>query len=124
MQIAGNGHADKIDHLVSTGMLDRETRRKLQKFLEEVELTIFTANREVIQRMVPKLDRANFATFAVRVAEARAHYVKTALEISTKADQTPADIARLRAAREANDELLHAFEAAHRLIERGYADIG
>lgn len=124
MQFAGFGSKEKVDHLVSKDMMDRETRRQLHKFLEDVELTIYTANREVVQRMVPKLNRDNFTTFAVRVAEARANYVKTAMELATHADPSAADIARLKAARETNDELLHAFEAAHRLIERGYTDIG
>ena len=35
---------------------------------------------------------------------------------------SPVDIARLKAAREENEELLHAFDAAHRLIERGYVN--
>src|SRR3546814_20376411 len=87
-------------------MLDREVTRKLQKFLEEIEMGIFSANREVIRKAVPELTRESFMAFAVRVAEARARYIKAALELSAKANPTPAELAGLKAAREAHEEKL------------------
>jgi rRNA maturation endonuclease Nob1 len=120
MKILGYGKTDKVDHLVTKEMLDRESQRKLQKFLEETEMAIFTANREVMKKAVPELTRDSFMAFAVRVAEARARYLKIALELSANPNPSSEDIARLKAAREANDELLHAFEATKRVIERGY----
>jgi hypothetical protein len=120
MKILGYGKTEKVDHLVTREMLDRESQRKLQKFLEETEMAIFTANREVMKKAVPELTRESFMAFAVRVAEARARYLKIALELSSTAHPSSDDIARLKAAREANDELLHAFEATKRVIERGY----
>lgn len=120
MKIIGFGKNTKVDHLLSKDMLDREVTRKLQKFLEEIEMAIFSANREVIHKAVPELTRESFMAFAVRVAEARARYIKIALELSTKTNPSPEDIARLKAAREGNDELVHAFEATKRVIERGY----
>lgn len=120
MKILGYGKTEKIDHLVTKEMLDRDTHRKLQKFLEEIEMAIFSANREVMKKAVPELTRDAFMAFAVRVAEARARYLKIALELSANASPSAEDIARLKAAREANDELLHAFEATKRVIERGY----
>ena len=123
MKIIGFGKDNKVDHLLSKDMLDREVARKLQKFLEEVEMAIFSANREVIHKAVPELTRESFMAFAVRVAEARARYIKIALELSGKVNPTPEDIARLKSARESNDELVHAFEATKRLIERGYTSM-
>lgn len=120
MKILGYGKSDKVDHLVSKEMLDRESARKLQKFLEETEMAIFSANREVIRKAVPELTRESFMAFAVRVAEARARYIKAALDLSARQNPTPEDIAALKAAREANDELVQAFEATKRVIERGY----
>jgi len=120
MKILGYGKTDKVDHLVTKEMLDRDSHRKLQKFLEEIEMAIFSANREVMKKAVPELTRDSFMAFAVRVAEARARYLKIGLELSGNANPTAEDIARLKAAREANDELLHAFEATKRVIERGY----
>lgn len=120
MRILGYGKTEKVDHLVTKEMLDRESQRKLQKFLEETEMAIFSANREVMKKAVPELTRESFMAFAVRVAEARARYLKIALELSANTNPSADDIARLKAAREANDELLHAFEATKRVIERGY----
>ena len=120
MKILGYGKSDKVDHLVSKEMLDRESARKLQKFLEETEMAIFSANREVIRKAVPELTRESFMAFAVRVAEARARYIKAALDLSARQNPTPEDIAALKAAREASDELVQAFEATKRVIERGY----
>ncbi|WP_341913081.1 hypothetical protein [Ferrovibrio terrae] len=120
MRILGYGKTEKVDHLVSKEMLDRESARKLQKFLEEVEMAIFSANREVMKKAVPELTRDSFMAFAVRVAEARARYLKIALELATITNPSADDIGRLKAAREANDELVQAFEATKRVIERGY----
>jgi hypothetical protein len=120
MKILGYGKTDKVDHLVTKEMLDRDSHRKLQKFLEDIEMAIFSANREVMKKAVPELTRESFMAFAVRVAEARARYLKIALELSASPNPSSEDIARLKAAREANDELLHAFEATKRVIERGY----
>ncbi len=120
MKILGYGKTEKVDHLVTKEMLDRDSHRKLQKFLEEIEMAIFSANREVMKKAVPELTRESFMAFAVRVAEARARYLKIGIELSAIANPTADDIARLKAAREANDELLHAFEATKRVIERGY----
>lgn len=123
MRILGYSKNEKVDHLVSKDMLDRESQRKLQKFLEEVEMAIFSANREVMKKAVPELTRDSFMAFAVRVAEARARYLKIALELSAIANPTAEDISRLKAAREANDELVQAFEATKRVIERGYTTL-
>ena len=123
MRIIGYGKTDKVDHLVSKDMLDRESARKLQKFLEEIEMGIFSANREVIRKAVPELTRESFMAFAVRVAEARARYLKAALELSAKPNPAAEDIAHLKAAREASDELVQAFEATKRVIERGYTSL-
>ena len=123
MRIIGYGKTDKVDHLVSKDMLDRESARKLQKFLEETEMSIFSANREVIRKAVPELTRESFMALAVRVAEARARYIKAALELSAKVNPTAEEIADLKAAREANDELVQAFEATRRVIERGYTSL-
>jgi hypothetical protein len=123
MRILGYSKTEKVDHLVSKDMLDRDSQRKLQKFLEEVEMAIFSANREVLKKSVPELTRDSFMAFAVRVAEARARYLKIALELANKTNPSADDIAHLKAAREANDELVQAFEATKRVIERGYTTL-
>ncbi|GAB4175106.1 MAG: hypothetical protein OHK0024_12010 [Thalassobaculales bacterium] len=115
----------KVDRLVDSGMLDREHQRQLQKFIEDLEMAVFSANREIIGRVIPELNRDAFMRMALVVAEARAHYVKLALEVSATGHQPPQrDLERLHQARFAFEELLHGYEAAQRLIERGYTNIG
>ena len=123
-KVLGVFQEEKVDLLVDQGMLDKGARRRLARFVEQVEVAIFSANREVIQRAIPGLDRERFLRFAVVVAEARADYVKLALELTSKGHRLPPeDAARLRAARESVHELMDAFEATYRLIKRGYTPI-
>lgn len=124
VKVVGVFSDEKVDHLLDQGMLDKSTRRKLASFLEQIEVAIFSANREIIHRAIPGLDRDSFVRFAVAVAEARASYAKLGLELTRKG-QIPrkADLDRLREARETYEELVHAFEATHRLIKRGYSSI-
>lgn len=124
-KIAGVYNDEKVDHILDQGMLDKGTRRKLASFLEQIEVAVFTANREIIHRAIPDLDRDRFVHFAVSVAEARADYAKLALELTKNGRVPPkADLDRLKNARETYEELLHAFEATHRLIKRGYTSVG
>jgi hypothetical protein len=124
-KVVGVYGEDKVDQLVDRDMLDKASRRKLAGFLEEIEMAIFTANRELIHRAIPGLDRESFMRFAIVVAEARAAYVKLGVEMSRKGHAPPAaDLARLREARAVYEELMHAFDAMHRLIKRGYTSIG
>jgi hypothetical protein len=123
-KIVGVFEEDKVDRLVDQALLDKTSRRRLARFLEQIEVAIFAANREIIHRAIPGLDRDSFVRFAVVVAEARAAYVKLGLELSKKGHAPPAEeLARLREARETYEELLHAFEATHRIIKRGYSAV-
>jgi cell division protein FtsB len=123
-KIAGFTTNHRVDQFLSKDMLDKQARRQLTQFMEQVELTVFQANKEVLRREIPNLDRDSFIRFAVQVAEARARYVKHGLEI-TKAGHraNAAELDQLKGLRLAYDELLAAFEATQRLIERGYASI-
>jgi hypothetical protein len=123
-KIAGFTTNHRVDQFLSKDMLDKQARRQLTQFMEQVELTVFQANKEVLRREIPNLDRDSFIRFAVQVAEARARYVKHGLEI-TKAGHraNTAELDQLKGLRLAYDELLAAFEATQRLIERGYASI-
>lgn len=123
MKIAGIFKEEKVDQFVTKEMLDKEARRKLNHFLEQIDLAIFTANKEVIQRDIPDLNRDSFLHFAVVVAEARSRYLKFALELSKVKDPTPDQIEKLKALRLTHDELLAAFDATHRVVKRGYAAI-
>lgn len=115
---------EKVDRLLSKDMMDREARKQLAHFMERIELAVFTANREVIHARIPQLTQSSFLKFATRVAELRAEYLAQSLALATSSGRPNAQaIAELRAVREAYEELLHAFDAMQRAIERGYADI-
>ncbi|ALG73837.1 hypothetical protein VY88_21550 [Azospirillum thiophilum] len=89
-----------------------------------MDAAILEANCEVIGRELPNLNRDSFLHMAVRVAELRADYIRAGLKLSESRhpDQTAvANLARLRAAYE---EMLAVYEAAERVIERGYAKLG
>ncbi|MBM3599071.1 MAG: hypothetical protein FJX35_12695 [Alphaproteobacteria bacterium] len=123
-KLAAHVVTQKVDHFVSKDLLDRNAQRQLKQFLEQVELTIFNSNREVIHREIPDLDRDSFIRFAVRVAEARARYVKCGLDVTAKDHvATSTELDRLRVLRLTYEELLASFEATQRIIERGYVNI-
>lgn len=122
-KVIGVFNDDKVDKLLDQGMLDKEARRRLASFLEQVDVAIYSANREIMHKAIPGLTRESFIRFAVVVAEARAAYIKLAIDLSKKGHPSEAEVQKLKAAREAFDELTHAFEATHRLIKRGYTSI-
>lgn len=103
-------------------MFDEESTRirKQQKFLQDVEHAISDANRQIIHAQIPRLDRASFVTFATRVAELRADYLKAAMGVATSGS---GDFIDLRDRRERYEEAKAAFAALERSIERGYVDI-
>ena len=115
---------EKVDHLMSRDMLDKEARMKLIRFMEAIEMSVFTANREVIHKKVQNLNQQNFLRLATRVAELRADYLAKALTFAAASGRPSAtEILELRQAREAYEELMRAFEAMERAIERGYTEI-
>ena len=122
-KVVGAFNEEKVDKLLDQGMLDKDARRRLASFLEQVDVAIYSANREIMHKAIPGLTRESFIRFAVVVAEARAGYIKLALELAKKGHPNESEVQKLKAAREAFDELTHAFEATHRLIKRGYSDI-
>ncbi len=115
---------EKVDHLMSRDMLDKDARIKLIRFMEGIEMSVFAANREVIHKKVQNLNQQNFLRLATRVAELRADYLAKALTFAGGAGRPNAtELQELRQAREAYEELMRAFEAMERAIERGYTDI-
>jgi hypothetical protein len=123
-KIAGTFNPRRVDHLMSDEMLDREARKALTKFTEGLDVAIFEANREIISQKLGELRRESFLRLAVKVAEARAEYTRTALELARHEGlPNPAEIARLRELRTTYDELVAAFDAMERIVERGYLSL-
>lgn len=98
--------------------LDPMAERRLRGQLERIDYTAFAANREVIGGAIGKLKPSDFQKLALAVAQARAAWVKAALALGPSVDAEA--ISRLAALHDAFNELGEAYEAARRLVERGY----
>jgi hypothetical protein len=123
-KVSGTFKPQRADRVMSDDLLDREARQALSKFSQGLEVAVFEANRETISRKLGALPRESFLRLAVKVADTRADYLQVALEVA-KGDglPRPADIERLRKLRETYEEMVDAFEAMERVIERGYISL-
>jgi hypothetical protein len=123
-KVAGTFKSRRVDHLMSDEMLDRDVRKALTKFTEGLEVAIFEANKEIMSRKLGVVQRESFLRLAVKVAESRADYVRLALEMAKgEGLPQPPDVDRLTASRVTYEELVAAFEAMERIIERGYISL-
>jgi hypothetical protein len=96
-----------------------------RQFLEQLNLSVAVANREVIHQQIPNLNKETFQQLAVMVAKFRANYLEAAINLSSSPGSCDSEcLADLRRKRELYDEGRAAFEALERAIERGYVDIG
>ncbi len=94
------------------------------KFVEELDLSVAVANREVIQRHIPNLTRETFQQIAVMVARFRAEYLEAAIRLANSDGcRDGACLVELKHKRELYDQGCAAFEALERAIERGYVDL-
>lgn len=111
----------KVDRLLTSEEMDRETRHELLRFQQELDAIIISANQQVLRKSLPNLSRDTITRLAVRVAELRGAYLAKALKVAV-AQGAPdtAAITDLHNARLAFDEIREAFEAMERVIERGY----
>jgi uncharacterized protein YjaG (DUF416 family) len=92
-------------------------------FMEQLEMAVALANREVIHQQIPNLDRGIFQTLAVMVARFRANYLEAAIKLSRSSTPDAALIEELKSKRELFEQGRAAFEALERAIERGYVDV-
>lgn len=97
--------------------------RRQRRFLEEVELAIRAANREIIGGHIPTMDRETFVRLAVAVGKVRAAYLESVLHMDWAAADDAA-VATLRARRKTYEEARAGFDALRHCIEVGYVDIG
>jgi len=111
----------------SSGFWDGENGAKelaaQHQFIEQMQIAVAIANREVIHRQIPNLTPKTFQQIAVMVARFRAHYLEAAVRLANAPDPCDAGyLADLKHKRELFDEGCAAFEALERAIERGYVD--
>lgn len=99
-----------------------ERQRQALAFIDKA---IQPMNREVIHRAIPGLGREKYVEFAAVVAQLRADYLATALTYFVGQRQhtaTRTGLEKLREMRETYEEALHAYDALHRALQRGYVD--
>lgn len=107
------------------GTMDPKELAAHRQFLEQMQMSVALANREVIHGKIPNLTADAFQHLAVMVARLRADYLEAAMRMSTTPDGLDDRcLTELKRKRELFDEGCAAFEALERAIERGYVDFG
>lgn len=112
---SGAGMGDNMDD-------DMKELRLQKQFTDQIDQIVHATNREVINAVVPRLDRDTFAKMAKGVALQRVKYIAAAIQLSTQpfsAEQAT----QLKQMRENFEESRSAFDAVKRAIVRGYIDL-
>ena len=123
-KIVGEYAKGKVDKLLTPEIADKATRHRVMHFLENLEAAILEANCQVMGQTIPHLNQESFLKIAVRVAELRADYIKFGLQVSEHRHPDRESIDKLATLRQAYEEMVQVFEAAERVIERGYVKLG
>ncbi len=123
-KIVGEYVKGKVDKLLTPEAADSTSRHRIRHFLENMEAAVLEANCEVIGREIPHLNQESFLRMAVRVAELRADYIRAGLKATEARHPAPAAIEELSRVRKAYEEMQAVFDAAERIIERGYVKLG
>jgi hypothetical protein len=110
------------DHFHPEAEEDPAVQRRRRGWLEQIDYTAFACSKEVVAHGIGRAGPAAFQGLALACAQARAAWVAEAFRLGGQVGGAadPAAIARLASLRTAYDELLHAYEAARRMVERGY----
>ena len=97
-----------------------------KRFLDEIEHGVRFANREIIHKRIPRLNKDTILAFAVNVARLRARYLEAAMNIGVSEHGDPPEqsvINDITARRSLYQEARNAFEDLRLAIERGYVDV-
>ncbi len=122
-KIIGEYAKGKVDRLLTREAAESDSRQRILHFLEHTEAAILEANCEVIGRELPNLNRESFLRMAVRVAELRADYIRAGLKAAGNRRPDAETVETLARLRRAYEEMQSVFEAAERVIERGYVKL-
>jgi hypothetical protein len=105
-------------------LLDPHAQMRLKAVLEQIDYAAFAANREIISHAFPDIDQHAILRFATTAAEARARYIKRALVLVEAGKNLGAEeVEELSQLRTTYEELVAAFDAMRRLVERGYTHL-
>ena len=114
-----------LDHFEPDAALDPAEQRRLRGHLEQIDYTAYAANQAVLEQTLGMLDLDTVKRLALAAANARAQWVKAALDIAAAGGTTSAaDIEALGQNRTAFEELREAYEGVRRMVERGYVGWG
>jgi len=109
------------DHFEPDIDSDPAAQRRLRGQLEQIDYTVFAANREVISRNLGFADAEKFQRLAAATALARSAWVSEALNQTQSPAPLNADqVTKLKNLRGAYEELSECYEAMRRMVERGY----
>jgi hypothetical protein len=114
-------HRGALDHFEPEQSLDPSEQRRLRGRLEQMDYTAFAANQGVLAAAVGGIDLEAVQRLAVATAQARALWIKTALDFAASGQPLSREQVGALADRRAGfDELCSAYEGLRRTIERGY----
>jgi hypothetical protein len=96
--------------------------RRAARFMEELDIAIREANRELLGKHLPALDHHAFFRLSVGVAKLRVAYLEALLAIDWHDPQETvfADLAKRRVMYE---EAKSGFDALRHAVEKGYAPL-
>jgi len=123
-KIVGDYTKGKVSKLLTPEIADKAARQRVMRFLENLEAAIIEANCAVMAQSLPNLNQDAFLRLAVRVAELRADYIKFGLQVAEHRHPDEDSLEKLSQLRKAYQEIVEVFEAAERVIERGYVKLG
>ncbi|OED41325.1 hypothetical protein AB833_09945 [Chromatiales bacterium (ex Bugula neritina AB1)] len=99
--------------------------RNSQRLLLTLEQERRNINRETINPVIQELDIDGLRPIVTMVAEVRAAYIKSLMDLAQKRDGLPSaeEIKSLTLLRKSFNELVDAANAMETAIERGYLDV-
>ncbi|MFD1627077.1 hypothetical protein [Azospirillum griseum] len=122
-KIIGEFAKGKVDKLMTPEASESGARHRIRHFMENMDAAILEANCEVIGRELPGLNRESLLRMAVRVAELRADYIRAGIKMAESRHPSAASVTELARLRTAYEEMKTVYEAAERVIERGYVKL-
>lgn len=101
---------------------DATDLRRRTRFMEQLDIAIRSANRELLSKALPQLDHDAFFRLAVGVAKVRASYLAAVMAVDWHAPSA-GEITRLADLRSQYEEAKAGFDALRHAVDRGYAPL-
>lgn len=101
---------------------DPNDLRRRTRFMEQLDIAIRSANRELLSKRLPRLDHDAFFRLAVGVAKIRASYLEAVMAVDWHSPD-PEVLSQLASLRMQYEEAKAGFDALRHAVERGYAPL-